>query len=216
MKVSQKHWFLIGKICIIIAMLLLWWRMYDKLPFQVPSHRNANWEVNGYSSRLASILILPCISLFLLILFFFIPQLDPKKARYKEFSTPWEWMQMIILLFFAYFYAIIFYIILHPGISIIPFMSWGIGVLFLVFWITMRHIKSNYFVGIRTPWTLANEEVWNKTHILWGWTFGGAWLLCIVAAFLWVAIFPIFLSAIMIWAIVPVVYSYVIYRNIGK
>ncbi len=215
MNSKQRH-FLIGKLLIVFAMLLLWWRMFNKLPLQVPMHRNAQGIVDGYGSRLAAVLTLPCLCIFLLVLFFFIPKIDPKKARYSEFSTPWEWMQMILLLFFAYFYTIIFFIIIHPGVSIIPFMSWGIGVLFLVLWITMRHIKSNYFVGIRTPRTLANEEVWNKTHALGARTFGGAGFLCIIAAFLWTAIFPIFFSAIILWAIIPVVYSYFIYKNIVK
>lgn len=213
---SKKNRFLLWKIIIVLAMLVLWRWMYDKLPAQVPMHRNARWEVNGYGSRLWSVLILPCISILFLVLFFFIPKLDPKRARYKEFATAWEWIQMILLLFFAYFYAIIFTIILHPGISIIPFISWWIGVLFLVLWIAMKHVKSNYFVGIRTPWTLANEEVWDKTHALWAWTFGGAGFLCIIAAFLWNAIFPVFLLVIVLWAIIPVVYSYFIYKKIVK
>ncbi len=213
---SKKNRFLLGKIIIVLAMLLLWWWMYDRLPAQVPMHRNARWEVNGYGSKLESVLLLPCISIFLLLLFFFIPKLDPKKDRYKEFATAWEWMQMILLLFFAYFYAIIFYIIFHPGISIIPFMSWWMGVLFFVLWMAMKHVKSNYFVGIRTPRTLANEEVWDKTHALWAWTFGGAGLVCIITAFLWNAMFPIFFSVIILWAIIPVVYSYVIYKKIVK
>ena len=213
---SKKNRFLLWKIIIVIAMLLLWRWMYDKLPAQVPMHRNARWIVDGYGSKLLSILMLPSISLFLLIIFFFIPKLDPKKDRYKEFATAWEWMQMILLLFFAYFYVIIFYIIFHPWLSIIPFMSWWIGVLFFVLWLAMRHVKSNYFVGIRTPRTLANEEVWDKTHALWAWTFGGAGFLSIIAAFLWNAVFPIFFSVIILWAIIPVVYSYFIYRKIVK
>lgn len=213
---SKKNWFLLWKIIIVIAMLVLWRWMYDKLPVQVPMHRNARWIVDGYGSKLLSILMLPCISTFLLILFFFIPKLDPKKDRYKEFSTAWEWMQIILLLFFAYLYAIIFYIIMHPWISILPFMSWWMGVLFLVLWITIRHVKSNYFVGIRTLRTLANEEVWDKTHALWAWTFGGAGVLCIIAAFLWSTLFPVFLSAIILWALIPVIYSYFIYKNIVK
>ena len=213
---NKTRRFLVGKIIIVLAMLVLWRWMYDKLPAQVPMHRNARWIVDGYGSKLLSILLLPCISIFLMLLFFFIPKLDPKKERYKEFATAWEWMQMILLLFFAYFYAIIFYIILHPGISINPFMSWWIGVLFLVLWLAMRHVKSNYFVGIRTPWTLANEKVWDKTHALWAWTFGGAWFLCIIATFLWGALFPVFLSAIILWALIPVVYSYFIYKTIVK
>ena len=213
---SKKNRFLLWKIIIVLAMFLLWRWMYDKLPAQVPMHRNAQWVVDGYGSKLLNILMLPCISIFLLILFFFIPKLDPKKDRYKEFATAWEWMQMILLLFFAYFYAIIFYIILHPGISINPFMSWWIGVLFLVLWLAMKHVKSNYFVGIRTPRTLANEAVWDKTHALWAWTFGGAWFLCIIAAFLWNATFFVFLSAIILWALIPVVYSYFIYKKIVK
>lgn len=213
---NQTRRFLIGKICVVVAMLLLWRWMYDKLPLRVPMHRNAQWIVDGYGSRLTTVLAMPCICIFLLIFFFFIPKLDPKKEKYKEFATAREWMQIVLLLFFAYFYAIIFYIIMHPGISIIPFMSWGLGVLFLILWLTMKYIKSNYFVGIRTPRTLANETVWNRTHALWAWTFGCAGALCIIDTFVGIAVFPVFFSAIMVWAIIPVVYSYIIYKKIIK
>lgn len=208
--------FLIAKIAIIIAMLVLWRWMYDKLPLHVPMHRNAQWIVDGYGSRLTTVLLLPCISIFFLVLFFFIPSMDPKKMRYEEFSSAWEWIQIVLLSYFAYFYAIIFYVILHPEVSLLPLIWWGIGVLFFVLWIAIKQVKSNYFVGIRTPWTLANETVWNKTHVLWSWTFTSAGALCVIDAFLWVAVFTVFFSAIMIWALIPVVYSYFIYKKIVK
>ncbi len=215
MKKSNPR-FLIAKICIILSMFLLGRWMYDKLPLQVPMHRNAQWSIDGYGSRLTTVLLLPCISVFFLILFFFIPKIDPKRARYQEFWSAREWIQILLLLYFAYFYTIIFYIILHPEVSILPLMSWGIGVLFFVLWIAMKHVKSNYFVGIKTPWTLANEEVWDKTHSVWAWTFAGAGVVCVIDAFVWIAVFPVFFSAIMVGALLPVVYSYIIYKKIVK
>jgi uncharacterized membrane protein len=213
---SKTRRFFIGKICIILAMLLLWRWMYDKLPLQVPMHRNAQWIVDGYGSRLATVFVLPCICVFFLLLFFLIPKIDPKRASYKEFSSAREWIQIMLFLYFAYFYAMIFYIIMHPEVSILPLISWGIGVLFFVLWIAMKRVKSNYFVGIKTPRTLANETVWNKTHVVWAWTFASAWVLCVIDAFVWIAVFPVFFSAIILGAIIPVIYSYFIYQKIVK
>lgn len=213
---SKKNLFLLWKIVIVLAMLALWWWMYGVLPAQIPTHRNFQWVADGYGSKLGTILGVPWLCIWLLVLFHFLPKIDPKRANYKDFATAREWMQMIIILFFAYFYAVIFYIVLHVWVSITPFVFAGLGVLFLVLWLTMNKVKSNYFVGIRTPRTLANEMVWDKTHRLWARTFGIAWVLSLLSVVFWFYNFIVFLSSIILAALIPVAYSYFIYKKIVK
>jgi len=213
---SKKNRFILWRIIIVLAMLVVWRLMYAKLPAVIPTHWNIRWEVDGYGSKIWTVLIIPWLCILLLVLFYFLPKIDPKKERYKEFATAREWIQSIIVVFFAYIYAVIFYITLHPWVSINSFMFWGFGALFIVLWLAMKHVKSNYFVGIKTPWTLANETVWNKTHALWTRTFSIAWALCILDAFVWVAMFRVLMSSIILGALIPVIYSYFIYQKIVK
>lgn len=99
-------------------MLLLGRWMYDKLPLHVPMHRNFAGEVDGYGSKLSSVLMLPSLCIFLVVLFSSLPAFDPKKEAYKESLSVREIIQIGILLFFAYIYAITFYVVFHPEFPI--------------------------------------------------------------------------------------------------
>ena len=89
----------------------------------------------------------------------------------------------------------------------------GMGVLFIVIGNLLGKVTRNFFVGIRTPWTLASEEVWYRTHRLAGKLFVAAGLFMVVASLAGLRLWPLFVS-LGVAALVPVVYSYVIYRRI--
>jgi uncharacterized membrane protein len=89
----------------------------------------------------------------------------------------------------------------------------GMGVLFVVMGNLLGKVTRNFFVGIRTPWTLANEEVWNRTHRLGGKLFVVAGLVVVAAAFTGVSMWPVFI-AIGLAGLIPIVYSYVLYRRL--
>ena len=189
---------------------------YAQLPDQIPTHWNAQWVINGYGSKLQMLVGLPLMSLVLLVLFTFLPRRDPRTKNYENFFLARETIQILILWFFTYIYCIILYVVLHPEVSIMPLMLWCMGILFFIMWILMRHVKTNYFVGIRTPWTLENEEVRDKTHKLGGWTFAAAGILLFISGFYTVYFVPILIWAIVLAALVPTIYSYVIYKKIQK
>ena len=213
---TQKYLFLAFKILLIVAMIGVGAYFYAQLPDQIPTHWDAQWVINSYGSKLQMLVGLPLMSLALLLLFTFLPKRDPRTKNYENFFLARETMQLIILSFLAYIYCIIIYVVLHPEVSIMPLILWGIGVLFLIMGLLMRHVKTNYFVGIRTPWTLENEEVRNKTHKLGGRTFGIAGVLLFISGFYTQYSLLIFIWAICLAALVPTIYSYVIYKQITK
>lgn len=211
---TQKQIFRTIKILLVLAMILVGWLLYNQLPSVIPTHRNALWVADAYGSKLGTLIGLPAVAIVLIVLFYFLPKLDPRKKNYPWFATAREVMQLLILWFFAYIYFVIIYIILHPAISIMPWMLGGIGVLFISLGIGMRYIKSNYFIGIRTPWTLENEVVWDKTHKVGSRTFGLAGIVFLVNVF-WSTLFlPVVIFTIALCILVPVVYSYVVYKKI--
>ena len=105
----------------------------------------------------------------MIVLFWFLPKLDPKKENYEKFGKAWEVFQFAIIGFTAYIHIISLIMAMHPEYSMSPFMFGGLGVFFIILGNFMGKIRRNYFVGIKTPWTIDNEEVWNKTTRLSGW-----------------------------------------------
>ena len=213
---TQKFLFLAFKILLIVAMIAVGAYFYAQLPDQIPTHWDAQWVINSYGSKLQMLVGLPLMSFALLLLFTFLPKRDPRTKNYENFFLARETMQTLILWFLTYIYCIIIYIVLHPEIAIMPLMLWGMGILFLIMWILMRHVKTNYFVWIRTPWTLENEEVRNKTHQLGGRTFAAAGVLLFISGFYTQYFLPIFIWVICLAALVPTIYSYVIYKQIKQ
>jgi len=104
--------------------------------------------------------------LAMIILFRFLPKIDPKKANYEKFGKTWEIIQFTIIGFMTYIYFVSFLVTLHPEYSINSFMLFGLGAMFVLMGNYMGKIKHNFFVGIKTPRTIADEDVWKKTHRL--------------------------------------------------
>lgn len=202
------------KILIIVAMIVVWVLFYDKMPAQMPTHWNAQGVVDSYGSKRITLIWLPALGICLMLLFHFLPKRDPRKQNYASFAISWEILQLVILWFFAYLYFVILYVVLHPAVIITPLILCWIAVLFIVLWIVMRTLKTNYFVGIKIPWTLESEMVWDKTHKLGSWIFMAAWIVFGVTAFWSTYFLPVFLATIIICVLVPVGYSYVIYKRL--
>jgi uncharacterized membrane protein len=211
---KKTRYFRLIKILLIVGMIIVWWLLYNKLPALIPIHRNAQGVANGYGSKLMTLIWLPALAVVLMVFFYFLPRLDPRKKNYPAFSNAWEVLQLIILWFFTYIYFVSLYVALHPSLSIMPWILWWFGVLFFVLGVAMRYVKSNYFIGIRTPWTLENEVVRNKTHKLGSRTFMLAWIVFFVNAFWSMYFVPVFIVTILLCILIPVVYSYVIYKRL--
>ena len=121
--------------------------------------------------------------------------------------------------FMMAFMAVIFGVSTYAGLSESP-VSMGIivpimvGILFISIGNYLSQVKSNFFMGIRTPWTLSSDEVWRKTHLVGGYSFVISGLLFLASSFItdpWNAYIPII--AIIIAALIPIVYSYIIYTQ---
>jgi uncharacterized membrane protein len=192
---------------------------YPQLPLRVPSHWNAAGEINGYSSAFSGAFLLPLITLGVWLFFLLIPLIDPRKENYKKMDKVFWLFSFVVVLFLC---------ILHLGIlltalgmlktGLVPLLSFaGVGVLFIVIGLCMGKIRHNYFFGIRTPWTLASEEVWNKTHKTVGpwWVIGGVVFLFLGFLPKYLVV-PLLFLIIMVLALGSAVYSYIVYRSLNK
>jgi uncharacterized membrane protein len=216
-KVVKISWPIFGiQLCIVASMLIAGFLLWDSLPEMMPSHWNLEGEIDAYMEKSTWIWIFPGITLLLVLMFPFFSRIDPKKEKYELFRRPWLILQMVFVGFFAYLYFVSLYLTLNPEISITGFVFGGMGVMFILIGNYLGKVRQNWFLGIRTPWTLDNEEVWNKTQRLAGWLFLIAGLVVFAEAFIQWQIAWVMGVVIAVAVIVPVVYSYLLHRKIVK
>ena len=153
---------------IIVLSFVIAFYFYPQMPAEMASHWNARGEVDGYLPRFWGLFLLPLFSIGLLLLFMVIPKIDPLKANIEKFRKIYDGFVTLIIAFMFYIYilTLLWNLGIEYGmnIGIIP----AIGVIFYASGILMENAKRNWFVGIRTPWTLSSERVWNKTHKIGG------------------------------------------------
>ena len=197
---------------LIILMALAAVYFYNNLPERVAMHWNFAGVVDGYGSGQAQAVALPMVAIGMYLLFLLLPYLDPKKERYEQFSKVYHIFKAIILALLAVIYFIIGLNGLGYNLPVGIIIPGLIGLLFIIIGNYLGKIKPNWFMGIRTPWTLSSEEVWNKTH-----RFGGK--MFILAGLLMMAetIMPnswklaVFIAMIVMLLFGTVGYSYIVF-----
>lgn len=192
--------------------------IWNSLPDQVPTHWNVKGEVDDYSSKAVGLLVLPAMNVLIYFILFFIPRIDPRYQHYKLFGSSYQNIRLIIHVFFVGVFVFIMHATLSGDTNGFNFFMAGMGLFFALLGNYLRTVRSNWFVGIRTPWTMSNEEVWRKTHALGGrMMFYGGLILAVVCLFLNQVASAITLGAgLAVVTLVPVVYSYFEYRKITR
>jgi uncharacterized membrane protein len=191
--------------------------IWDKLPEQVPTHFNIDGVANDWSSR-SSLLFLPCaIPIIIYFVLLIIPAIDPKK-KIQEMGEKYYSFRFMTTFFVSLIEVYTLYIS-NSGSIKSPFMLYAIiGAVFIMLGNYFQAVRPNYFIGIRTPWTLENEQVWKKTHRLGGRLFMlGGILIAILAFFIHNqhTYFFIFGAIIVVVVVVPYVFSYTEFQK-GK
>ena len=188
---------------------------YPFLPEQVPMH----WGLDGtvsYEGK-GTFIFMALLPLLLAALLIYLPKMDPRKKNYTKFSKYYDYFCMFMMVFLLLVNLIVVSESFFPGrISVGIVIQLLIGVLFLFLGNMMPKFKSNFFVGIKTPWTLSNTDVWNRTHRLAGGMMFAAGLLIILTCF-WLPqeiSFWLLMVLVMISVLVPTVMSYLWYKKI--
>ena len=207
---NRKNWIVFG-LSLITGLLV-----FSNLPDTIPIHFNEVGEVDNYGSRW-TIFLAPIISLIMILLAEGLRRIDPKKEAYKKFEKHYYnviffvcallWGTQLITI--AYIYVI--------DINIARVLPVVLGIMFIYIGNMMPKFKHNYFVGIKTSWTLASEKVWYLTHRFAGkiWVVFGT--LIVFTAFLPINYIPwVFIGITLIIVVVPGVASYVFYRRVEE
>jgi uncharacterized membrane protein len=195
------------------GMLLFTAVVYSSLPDQVPTHWNIRGEVDGWSSRTTGALLAPLIALGLWLLLPVLRRIDPRRAHYERFDATFWLLLNVIVMFMAAMHVLSLGASLGWPVDVTRGVLVILGLLFAGLGNYLPRLRSNWWMGIRTPWTLDSEVVWRATHRLAGITFVAAGLITVVAAVLPTSqAFAIAMVALAAGAFIPAAYSYFAYR----
>lgn len=203
----------IANIILVVASFLGSLLYYPRLPDLVPMHWNFQGNVDSYMPKQIAAFVMPVLALLIFLLYEMLPAFDPKKSNYRSFKKEWHTIQTAILGFLTYMQFLVFSIAVRPNIRLMPLMFFGMGILFIVIGNNLAKIKQNYFIGVRVPWTLANETNWNKTHRFARLTFMVVGVIILLeAVFLWQSPVIIF-GSILLAVVIPALYSFLLFKK---
>lgn len=203
-------------LAIIAAMFVLGAATYRLMPAQMPSRWDARGEVTTYLSRFWGVWLLPTVTLGVWMLFQVLPRLDPRGENYASFLGTYRLFINVLVLFLAGVYGVTLAAALGWNMPINKLITAGVGLLFATLGNELGRVQPNFFVGIRTPWTLADPEVWRQTHRVGGRVMVAVGLAHIAAALLLPETWQtgVVIMGTLIVALGSVAYSFVVWRRL--
>ncbi|MEO0894828.1 MAG: SdpI family protein [Bacteroidota bacterium] len=201
-------------LALILAPFVILALVWNQIPAEVPIHWNIKGEADNFASKEFGMLLMPLSALFAQALIWVIPALDPKK-RTEEFSKTLQVLQIVLGFFFLGIFILILMATLGMVKDIGSFVLPAVIILLGILGNYFTRLRPNYFVGIRTPWTLENENNWRKTHRFGGrlWVIGSLMMLCIFP-FLKAEIFYwFFMIGVMVLSLGPILYSFMLFQR---
>jgi len=201
---------------IIVVSFLIGAYFYPQMPDQLASHWNISGEVDGYISKFWGLFLMPIISLLMLLLFIAIPYIDPLKENIEKFRKYYDGFIVLIILFLFFIYLLTILWNLGWRFNMGVILSPALGILFFYCGILIENAKRNWFIGIRTPWTLSSDEVWDKTHKLGGKLFKISGIIAILGIFFSEYLFFFILIPVILSVIYTTIFSYFEFQKVRK
>jgi uncharacterized membrane protein len=189
--------------------------LYPYAPEKMASHWNINGEANGYMTRFWGLFFTPILTLVIIIFLLYLPRTDPMN-NFRKFNSQYEQIIIVLSAFMTYIYALTLLWNFGIKFSFNMALAPAFGILFYFIGLAIGKAKQNWFMGIRTPWTLSNAKVWDKTHKLGSELYRVCGFICILGIFfekyaLYFMILPIISVSIFL-----VVYSYLEWKKLKK
>jgi uncharacterized membrane protein len=204
------------------ASLYVWGFHYDQLPEQMATHWNIRGEPDQWMPRdqafRLNFLLVPAMMAGMVVLTLVLPWLSPVKFKIEPWKDTYYYIMALIVALFGYIHLCLMLSSLLPGRNFIYFLVSGMLLFFALLGNVMGRVRRNFWVGVRTPWTLASDAVWERTHRVAAWLWVGFGLVG-AAAVLLVRREEVLIGAfvvLMVVAFAPVLYSLVLYKRLEK
>lgn len=201
---------------IILISYLIGIYLYPSMPNEIASHWNIQGEVNGYMPKFWALFLMPMLLTLSVILYQVIPKIDPLKKNIEKFHKQYDLFIFAFTLFMFYMYVLSVLWNLNVKLNITQLMIPALATLIFYTGSFLKSAQRNWFIGIRTPWTLSNDKVWQKTHNLGGTLFMACGIITLFALFLDQYFIQLVLVPILSSTIILVIYSYVVWRKLKK
>jgi uncharacterized membrane protein len=202
------------QLLLIVAMFAAAVWAWPQLPERLPIHWNIYGDVDGWGNRFMGLLFLPLMVLGIYFLLLLLPLVDPGKVNYQNFGKAYAAIRIAFVVFMTAIYAVMLLNAFGHTVNMSTVVLLMTGLLFIVLGNFLSKIRPNWFVGVRTPWTLSSKLSWDKTHRLAGWLFmlmGALFGVVAIAQNAWTFTAMLVVDTLcIIWMIV---YSYLVYRG---
>jgi len=207
----RSRWF--GLVIAAMAIALSVWA-YQSLPPTVATHWNLRGTPDGFSSRFVAVAIGPLLIIGITLLFNVLPKVDPRRENYLSFLSTYWLFANALMVFMLIIHAVVLASGMGYSVRIDRLMPLFVGLLFVVIGNYLTRVEPNWFVGIRTPWTLSSDRVWRKTHRTGGWLMVLGGLALATGAFLpRAALLPLLIGTVVLVAVFPIAQSYILWKR---
>ena len=208
---SSKSTLAVSAAFVLIAVVAAVW-LYPQLPAQVATHWDLHGNVNGTMPRFWGAALPALMILGVALLTPLLPVISPRRFEIAPFAAVYTLLMLVIQGVMLVIGVTPLLAAVGYAVSVPTVVMLSVGVLFLVLGNYMGKLRKNFFIGIRTPWTLASDVVWERTHRFGGWVFVAAGLLLALGT---IAGLPLWMpvTVIVLAALIPCAYSYVAYRQ---
>ena len=212
-KMTDNQKYYLGAAAVVLATLVGTLVAYPSLPNIVPVHWDAHGHVNGWGPKWSLFAYGPGLMTSIVLLFSALPWLSPRKFEVDSFRATYLYIMIVIVAMLAYCQILILVTALGLELDVSRAIEGGVCLLIALLGNVMGKVRRNFYVGIRTPWTIANEKVWNATHRFAAKTFFAGGLLGLIAVILR-APFWLPITVIAVASLVPVIYSLMFYKRL--
>ncbi len=199
---------------LIAAMFVLAAATWGSAPDRIPMHWSIGGQVDRWGGKFEGLLGIPLLTVAIYVLMLVLPHLDPGRTNYDAFAGPYVTLRLGILVLLAALYVLIILWVRDVRASIEVWVPLLVGALFMVVGNVLGKVRPNWFVGIRTPWTLSSKLAWDRTHRAGGWLFilmGVLMMLCAALRAEWALWTMIVVGVVGLLGLV--VYSYLLWRR---
>jgi uncharacterized membrane protein len=216
----MTRWFAVAVVLTLAALGAsgyVYYFMYDRLPDLVPTHWNASGAPDAWTPKdkiFPTFLLMPAVMGGILVLTLLLPWLSPRQFEVESFRAVWEYVMFLTTALMGYIHVVI----LLGSLGMMDLTTWLLAGMFLFFGLignVLGKVRRNFWMGVRTPWTLASDLVWERTHRLAAWLFVAAGVVGFVAVLARVPFYWCFIG-LMVAAFVPVFYSLYLYKRLQR